>query len=114
MLAEQIAQVCHEANREYCRTIGDYSQQHWDQAEPWQRESAIKGVAFALANPTALPSAQHDAWGADKLRDGWRYGPVKDAAKKEHPCLVAYDKLPVQQRLKDALFIGVVRALSGE
>lgn len=114
MNAYQIAQVCHEANREYCRVIGDYSQEHWDKAEPWQRESAIKGVEYALANPDGPASAQHDAWLADKLAAGWVYGPVKDPAKKEHPCMVPYCELPLEQRLKDGLFKAVVRGLSCE
>ena len=112
MNVQSIAQVCHEANREYCRTIGDYSQEHWDRAEQWQRDSAIKGVEYAIANPNAPASAQHDSWLADKAADGWKFGPIKDAAKKEHPCFVPYSDLPVEQRLKDYLFKAVVGALS--
>src|SRR5260221_10767750 len=82
---ELIARICHETNRAWCEAIGDHSQKPWDQAEDWQRESAIAGVKFALRNCLAPESAQHDAWMADKLRAGWRYGPVKDADKKEHP-----------------------------
>lgn len=107
---EQIARVCHETNRAYCESIRDSTQKPWDQAEPWQRESAIKGVAFALANPDAPASAQHDAWLADKEREGWKFGPIKDAAIKEHPCMVPYGELPLEQRLKDHLFKAVVRA----
>ena len=109
-----IAQVCHEANREYCRTIGDYSQEHWDQAQEWQRESAISGVSFALENLDAPASAQHDAWLRHKEADGWVFGAVKDPSKKEHPCIVPYEQLPVEQRRKDALFKAVVAALSQE
>lgn len=107
-----IARVCHEANRAYCAAHGDMSQLPWDEAPQWQRESAIKGVAFARSTPDARPSAQHEAWLADKAADGWKYGAVKDADKKEHPCFVPYDELPPFQRLKDHLFLGVVRALS--
>ena len=106
----QVARVCHETNRAFCATIGDNSQKPWEEAEAWQRESAVKGVAFALDNPTAPASSQHDAWLADKLRDGWKYGPVKDATRKEHPCIVPYDQLPVEQRLKDYLFKAIVSA----
>lgn len=106
----QIAQVCHEANRAFCESIGDTSQKPWAEAEQWQRDSAISGVAFALSNPCAQPSAQHEAWLADKERAGWKVGPVKDADKKEHPCMVPYEDLPVEQRLKDHLFRAVVRA----
>ena len=107
---EQIAEICHETNAAYCRTIGDGSQKPWREAEEWQRQSAILGVRFALANPWAPASAQHDAWLKVKLADGWKYGPAKDPAKKEHPCCVPYDQLPAEQKIKDYLFKGVVGA----
>ena len=34
-----IARICHEANREYCESIGDLSQQPWGCSEEWQRQS---------------------------------------------------------------------------
>jgi hypothetical protein len=108
--AGQIARVAHETNRAYCETIEDYSQKSWEDAEPWQRESAMKGVEFALAHPGAHPKDQHEAWSKDKLACGWKYGPVKDAVKLEHPCLVPYGELPIEQRMKDYLFRGVVFA----
>ncbi len=108
---QQIARVCHEANKAYCSAIGDNSQKSWDEAAEWQRESAVHGVTFARNNPAAPASAQHDAWLADKLADGWKYGPVKDANKKEHPCCVEYSELPIEQQKKDALFKAIVQAL---
>jgi hypothetical protein len=111
-LEEQIARVCHAANKAYCETLGDDSQRSWFDAEQWQRESAVKGVQYALAHPEAPPSAQHEAWLKDKLSDGWKHGPIKDAALKEHPCIVPYDELPVEQRVKDFIFKAVVRAFT--
>jgi hypothetical protein len=93
-------------------TISDDSQQPWAQAEPWQRESAIRGVAFAVEHPEALPSTQQGAWLADKVMDGWTYGALKDTQAKTHPCMVPYEQLPVAQQRKDALFTAIVRALS--
>ncbi len=107
---EAIAMICHEANMAYCIALGDFSQKHWEDAADWQQESAIKGVEFALAG-TRTPAEQHEAWLADKAADGWTYGTVKDADRKTHPCFVAYDKLPLEQRRKDALFGAVVSAL---
>lgn len=107
---EQIARVCHAANAEYCVSLGDNSQKPWDNAEQWQRDSAIAGVKYALANRNASPSAQHEAWLADKKRDGWKYGPVKDPAAKTHPCFVPYAELPVEQRVKDYIFQAIVKA----
>ena len=111
---ERVARVAHEANRAYCASIGDMSQLPWEEAGQWQRESAVNGVQFRLkafmAGERPSPSAQHDAWLADKAADGWKYGPVKDAAKKEHPCIVSYEELPVEQRIKDYLFVSVCDA----
>src|SRR4051794_12227466 len=107
MNVEQIAHVAHETNRAYCETLGDTSQKPWLDAEAWQRQSAIDGVLFHLEAHAKgePPSADHahKAWLADKQAAGWTYGPVKDAEKKEHPCMLPYDQLPVDQRLKDYL-----------
>ena len=46
----------------------------------------------------------------EKLKDGWKFGEVKNAKTKEHPCMVPYEKLPKEQQTKDALFISVVRS----
>jgi hypothetical protein len=114
MNKEAVAKVCHETNRAYCQTIGDNSQPEWENAPQWQRDSAIKGVDFHLLhlragnNPPA--SASHNAWLYQKRQDGWKYGPIKDVDKKEHPCFVPYKDLSVEQRLKDYLFGAVVRA----
>ena len=110
---EIIARVAHETNRAYWFEIGGSSQKRWDEAEQWQRDSAVKGVKFALLNPDGPASAQHDAWNADKIRDGWVYGPQKDATKKTHPCLVPYLELPLEQRVKYYLFRHVVALFVG-
>lgn len=107
-----IAKVAHDANRSYCATHGDMSQVPWEDAPEWQQQSAVAGVEFCLANRDAPASANHDSWLRHKLDAGWTYGPVKDAEKKEHPCLVPYEQLPVEQQKKDALFKAIVAALA--
>lgn len=112
MNTERIAKACHELNRAYCASQGDHSQPAWPDAPAWQRASAIKGVLFAIENPDAKPSDSHESWLAEKRAEGWKYGPVKDPDKKEHPCFVAYDELPPAQKAKDYIFLAVVRELS--
>jgi len=111
MKIEDIAKVCHEANRALCQGIGDNSQLRWEDAPEWQRTSAINGVQFNLDNPDAPASASHDSWLAEKYAHGWKFGPEKDADLKEHPCCVPYDQLPKEQQAKDFLFRQVVHSL---
>jgi len=109
---ERIAWTCHEANRALCLAYGDTSQVVWEDAPADIKGSAIDGVRFAIEHPEATPEDSHQNWCAFKVGDGWVYGPVKDADKKTHPCLVEYGKLPVEQRAKDYVFQGIVRSFA--
>lgn len=107
-----VAKVCHDANRSFSQTLGDFSHQPWDEAPAWQKESALQGVKkhWEQRSVNMSPRDSHDSWMAHKLADGWKYGPVKDPAKKEHPCLVPYDELPDETKAKDHLFGAIVRS----
>lgn len=109
---DRIARVCHEVNRGYCAALGDYSQLHWGAAPDWQKSSARLGVELHLNNPDASPAASHESWMKQKVDDGWVYGPVKDPLMKEHPCIVPFAQLPVEQQAKDFIFRAVVHALA--
>lgn len=116
MNAEQIAQVCHEANRAYCSLLGDNSQPPWRDAPEWQQTSAINGarahIAALSSGGEPDPAWSHKLWLKEKNADGWVYGAVKNPAKKEHPCMVPFEDLPREQQLKDVLFSAVVKALA--
>ncbi|MBD5369697.1 MAG: Ryanodine receptor Ryr [Bacteroides sp.] len=43
----------------------------------------------------------HEVWSENRLADGWSYGPVRDDAKKQTPCLVPYDSLPESEKEYD-------------
>jgi hypothetical protein len=111
MTIDQIAQVAHEINRAYCQAIGDLSQPTWADAPQWQKHSAMAGVRFHIDCPNAGTSDSHDSWLAQKRKEGWSYGPVKDADLKQHPCFVPYEELPTEQKAKDFLFRQVVHSL---
>lgn len=105
------ARRAHEANRAYCKTLGDDTQIAWADAPEWQRESAIVGVRGVIAGNG--PRESHESWLEHKRADGWEYGPVKDSLTKRHPCFVPYDDLPDSQKAKDVIFVSVVRAALG-
>ena len=43
----------------------------------------------------------HEVWAAGRIAEGWTYGPVRDDAKKETPCLVPYADLPESEKEYD-------------
>jgi len=111
MDVQQIAKVCHEVNRAYCEALGDDSQSSWEEAPEWQRTSAMNGVQYHIDNPDSAPSHSHEEWIKEKEADGWKYGEVKNAELKEHPCFVPYDQLPKDQQAKDFIFTAIVAQL---
>lgn len=106
----QIAKTCHEVNKTFCESIGDMSQKPWNESPEWQRKSSIDSVRFKIENPNSTPEDLHKSWMDCKIKDGWRYGPVKNGETKEHPCIVEYSKLPKDQQTKDYLFSAVVKS----
>jgi ryanodine receptor 2 len=48
-----------------------------------------------------LAEHAHDVWARQRLADGWTYGPQREDARKEHPCLVPYDQLPESEKQYD-------------
>ena len=111
MTKENIAQVAHEINKAFCESIGDNSQPTWENAPDWQKSSAINGVQFHLDNLNASPSASHESWLKQKTEEGLKYGKVKNAETKEHPCFVPYNELPIEQKSKDFLFKQIIHSL---
>lgn len=106
---EQIARVCHEANRALQINAGETEiSPHFDEAPGWQIDSAKVGVGRALLGTT--PEDLHDEWTKYKRHEGWTYGTLKDSVALTHPCLVAYADLPESQKIKDHVFSAIVGA----
>lgn len=107
----EVARIAHEVNRAYCEALGDTSQLPWDDAPDWQKESAWKGVMAIVNDPSRGPEASHVSWLKDKEEAGWIWGPTKNPELGTHPCMVPFEELPPNQKVKDHLFVGTVKAL---
>ena len=48
-----------------------------------------------------LAENAHEVWAAQRIEQGWAYGPNRDDAAKKHPCLVPYADLPDSEKEYD-------------
>ena len=49
----------------------------------------------------AMAKNVHEIWAKERLVQGWTYGERRDDALKHHPCLVAYEDLPEEEKVYD-------------
>lgn len=111
--AADVARICHEANAALCRCYGDGSQPSFEDAPEWQVKSAVDGVLAIIEGRVKSPEDSHESWKAQKIADGWKFGPVKNPDMKEHPCIVEnYDMLPSEQRVKDHVYFAIVKSIA--
>lgn len=107
-----IAAICHNANKMLCEVVGDASFADWSGAQGWQIQRSVESVKFILDNPIAPIEAGHDAWAEEMRAEGWKYGPVKDAEKKENPALAPFSELPPIDQARNQMFRAIVLALA--
>lgn len=103
---QNIARLCHEANR--ALQIGLYEEVNppWDDLSEDLKDSTYIGVLKALDGVTT--EQLHESWMQERILGGWKYGEVLDRDNKVHPNLVPYKDLPLEQQLKDGVFLAIV------
>lgn len=76
---------------------------------------SVAGVTLSadlLALTEHLAENTHELWATQRLKDGWTYGPQRDDAKKQHPCLVPYADLPESEKEYDRnTALGTLKAI---
>ena len=66
-----------------------------------QDTSGITLSSELLALAEAMAENVHEVWAERRIAEGWTYGPIRDDAKKQTPCLVPYDELPEEEKEYD-------------
>ena len=63
------------------------------------RTGKTKEEICALAEN--LARQVHEEWALGRVQEGWTYGPVRDDAMRQTPCLVPYEDLPEEEKEYD-------------
>lgn len=62
-------------------------------------EAGAPALPAALASLCEILAEKvHSRWIRGRVQEGWKWGPVRDDVRKEHPCLVPYEDLPDSER----------------
>lgn len=62
---------------------------------------AVELPASLVSLTETLARHAHAVWERQRLADGWRFGPVRDDARREHPSLVPYEELSEAEKQYD-------------
>ena len=49
----------------------------------------------------AMAKNVHEIWAQERINQGWTYGEKRDDTLKHHPCLIAYEDLPEEEKAYD-------------
>lgn len=59
-----------------------------------------------------LAKHAHDLWAAQRIKDGWIFGPKRDDTAKHHPCIIPYADLPESEKEYDRnAALGTLKAI---
>jgi RyR domain-containing protein len=103
----QLAPIHKEDNRAAARRIPDVlglvglGVATAEEARSRKKPSQDQVARCIQSNIELLAEAEHDGWKAQREKNGWRFGEVRDDERKLHPLMVAYGNLPKEEQEKD-------------
>jgi ryanodine receptor 2 len=74
--------------------------------------SGVQLPAELAALTERLAEHTHDLWAAQRIHDGWTYGPSRNDQLKQHPSLVPYKDLSESEKEYDRITaVGTLKAI---
>ncbi|KPK95348.1 MAG: hypothetical protein AMJ94_00185 [Deltaproteobacteria bacterium SM23_61] len=89
-----------ESNRQQADNIPRYLHAAGYGFSPVVRREPVR-VKLSIDEIGKMARMEHERWVVEKMGTGWKYGEKKDTAKKLHPCLCDWGKLPKKEQDKD-------------
>lgn len=111
----KIAEILHNAISTIPRPDGSVIVP-WDALNGILKDRAASTVAHLMewmkGAPHGIPDEElHDVWYNNMVAMGWAYGPTYSLEQKLHPSMIPFDELPDDEKIKDAIWSGIIYAL---
>ncbi len=97
---DELSEGIKSANRDQAYNIGRILAKINYGITPWT-EYRIEDVIFTPEEIEIMAIAEHERWMNERAQQGWRYGTQRNDAHKISPALLAWEKLPDNERAKD-------------
>ncbi len=111
VIVQELAELIHGINLLYTKTAGlPGTTVPWIAVSEGERAKFIAAVEEQIKNPSSSPENSHKRWMKSKKQDGWIFGEF-NRVEKTHPCLANYDELPLEQQIKDKLFMKLIKMM---
>lgn len=101
---DDICRVIDSANRELSRSLNENVSLPFDTWSDQARANMKESVRQVITGELRTPKDCHDKWLKDRVNEGWSFGEVKNFTLKTSPCIVDYQELPEEQKVKDDMF----------
>jgi hypothetical protein len=98
---EEADETLKASNRRFAEGIEEKLEAAGCALRPASAGESSEPFRFTDREVEELARIEHERWMSDLVRDGWRWGAVKDPATKEHPLLVPWSELSEDERDKD-------------
>ena len=107
-MVEQIAKTAHAIHRAYCIEMNIPTQPKWDEVENDHKDVMFNSIRHILHGEIDSVQMSHDNFIKGKIENGWVYGEKYSLENKTNPRLVEFNKLTLEQRIKESLFFECV------
>ena len=100
----ELAEALHTVTRLLGRTDGQ-TISTWAELGNEDRLRSAMAINAIMRDSTRTAEELHNLWLQIKVSMGWKYGPVYNLGKLEHPCIISFDRLPTEEKLKDEIWL---------
>lgn len=88
------------ASQNYMVVINDFTNVNTYAPQPIDVSDVVLDAEL-IELREAIAENTHDIWAFERMQEGWTYGPERNDALKQTPCLVPYSKLPESEKEYD-------------